>query len=55
LTWPGNYLGWLVQSNVGSLASSNWMTIPASGGATNFPITINPMGTNAFYRLVSPY
>jgi polygalacturonase len=54
LTWPGNYLGWLVQSNAAGLASPNWSTVAGSGGATNFSITINPAATAVFYRLAAP-
>jgi hypothetical protein len=53
LTWPGTYLGWLLQSNSTGLASSNWVTIPGSGGATNFPINTSA-AANVFYRLISP-
>jgi hypothetical protein len=54
LNWPANYLGWLLQSNSVSLASPNWSTVPGSGNATSFSITINSAKTNVFYRLVSP-
>lgn len=52
LTWPGNYLGWLLQSNATGLASGNWVIVPNSGNATNYPITLNPASPNVFYRLV---
>ncbi len=52
LTWPANYLGWLLQSNSTGLTSGNWITIPGSGSATNYPVTINPASQNVFYRLV---
>src|ERR1700733_10566057 len=51
LNWPSNYLGWLVQSNSVGLTSTNWSTLPGSGDATNFPITINPANAAVFYRL----
>jgi len=54
LSWPTNYLGWLVQSNSVGLGTTNWSTVPNSGSATNFSITINAAMTNVFYRLVSP-
>jgi polygalacturonase len=52
LTWPGNYLGWLLESNSTGLTSGNWITIPGSASATNYPITLNPASPNVFYRLV---
>jgi hypothetical protein len=54
LSWPTNYLDWLLQSNSVGLLSTNWSTVPGSGNATNFSTTINPATTNVFYRLVSP-
>jgi hypothetical protein len=41
-----------LQSNSTGLTSGNWITIPNSGSATNYPITINPASPNVFYRLV---
>jgi polygalacturonase len=54
LNWPANYLGWLVQSNAVSLASSNWSTVPGSGGATNFSVAPDPATPAVFYRLIAP-
>jgi hypothetical protein len=55
LSWPGNYIGWSLQSNIVGVASStNWFTVPNSSTATQFVITINPARRNVFYRLVAP-
>lgn len=53
LSWPNNS-GWLLQSNVSGLATTNWSTVPNSDTVTNLPITIDPTAGNVFYRLVSP-
>lgn len=52
LTWPGNYLGWLLQSNSAGLTSGNWITIPGTGAATNYSFTISPGLPFSFYRLM---
>jgi hypothetical protein len=54
LSWPTNYLGWLLQSHTAGLASGNWSIVPGSSNATDFPITIDSSKTSVFYRLVSP-
>jgi hypothetical protein len=54
LSWPSNYLGWLLQSNSGALGPGNWQTVPGSGGVTNFAVAINPASAGVLYRLVSP-
>ena len=55
LSWPTNYLGWLLQSNSQGLTAGNgWFTVPGSSGTNRFQITINRNQTNVFYRMVSP-
>jgi autotransporter-associated beta strand protein len=55
LTWPGDHLGWLVQSNSGHLeVPSDWYDIPGTDAGTNYIITISLSQTNAFYRLRKP-
>jgi autotransporter-associated beta strand protein len=55
LTWPGDHLGWIAQSNGVALANSNfWFDILGSQTATNLVIPINPQNTNVFYRLRYP-
>jgi autotransporter-associated beta strand protein len=55
LTWPGSYLGWIAQSNLVSVANTNfWFDIAGSGSATNLSISINPALPQVFYRLRLP-
>ena len=54
LNWPSDYFGWVVQSNSVSLTSTNWFTVPNTGNATSYAITITSAKTNVFYRLVQP-
>ena len=56
LTWPGDHLGWIAQSNAVNLAISNyWFDIAGSQSATNLVIPINPAASNIFYRLRYPF
>jgi len=55
LSWPSNYLGWLLQVQTNSLTTgltTNWVVVPGSSAVTttNFPMG----GTNpaVFYRLM---
>jgi len=51
LSWPSSYLGWFLQSNSISLASSNaWSTIPGSSTVTNENITL-PTAGSVFFRM----
>lgn len=55
LSWPPNYLTWLLQSNIVGVASSgNWFVVPNSGSTTQVVVTVNPARSNVFYRLVAP-
>ena len=55
LTWPGDHLGWTLQTNATDLAnSSDWFAYPGSASVTNVSVTINPNQTNVFFRLISP-
>jgi hypothetical protein len=55
LSWPANYLGWILQSNaVGIASSGNWFPIPGTAGATQYTLTLDPAQANVFYRLVLP-
>jgi autotransporter-associated beta strand protein len=55
LTWPGDHLGWTLQTNsVGLTATSQWFPYPGSASVTNVDITINPSKPNVFFRLVYP-
>lgn len=55
LTWPGDHLGWLVQSNSGRLeVPGDWHDIPGTDAGTNFSVTTSLSQTNVFYRLRKP-
>ena len=55
LTWPGDHLGWFMQSNsVGLTSSSNWFDIAGSQNGTNVAITINPAQPQVFFRMRQP-
>jgi autotransporter-associated beta strand protein len=55
LSWPGDHKGWTLQTNAVSVADpSQWFAYPGSAGVTNVAITINPVKTNVFFRLVYP-
>ena len=54
LTWPGDHLGYILQSNSVNIAiPADWFNVPGSSTVTNFPVTLAP-GSNVFFRLVSP-
>ncbi len=55
LTWPGDHLGWTLQTNALDLANTNdWFAYPGSATVTNVNITMDPSLTNVFFRLISP-
>jgi hypothetical protein len=55
LTWPSGYTGYLLQSNsVGIMASNSWFDVPGSGAGNTYPVTLEPLRTNVFYRLRHP-
>jgi hypothetical protein len=54
LSWPTNYIGWLLQSNSSGLMSTNWFPVPGSGNTNHVQITIQPSQTNVFFRLLLP-
>jgi len=55
LSWPGNYAGWILQSNSSSLAAGNdWFAVPGSATTNSVQITIGPGETNVFYRMANP-
>jgi hypothetical protein len=55
LTWPGDHLGWIAQSNSVDLGRSNyWFDILGSQSATNLIIPINFGTANVFYRIRYP-
>jgi hypothetical protein len=55
LSWPTNYLGWILQSNSAGIEMNNdWFTVPGSSATNRLQMTINPTATNVFYRMESP-
>ncbi|MBC8096947.1 MAG: autotransporter-associated beta strand repeat-containing protein, partial [Akkermansiaceae bacterium] len=55
LTWPGDHLGWTLQTNSVSLADpGQWFVYPGSALVTNVNITLDASKTNVFFRLVYP-
>ena len=53
LSWPGDHLGWTLQTNsVGLTSSNNWFPYPGSASVTNENIIINPTQKNVFFRMV---
>ncbi|MGH8023861.1 MAG: hypothetical protein ACRED1_09785, partial [Limisphaerales bacterium] len=54
LSWPTNYIGWLLQSNSTGLASTNWAPVPGSGNTNRVRFTIQRGQRNVFYRLSLP-
>ena len=56
LSWPGDHLGWITQSNSVNLGNSNyWFDILNSQSATNLVIPITPATPQVFYRLRYPF
>jgi fibronectin-binding autotransporter adhesin len=55
LSWPGDHLGWTLQTNAVSVAApASWFPYPGSASVTNVTININPAAANVFFRLVYP-
>ena len=55
MTWPGDHLGWIAQSNSLDLANSNsWFDILGSELGTNLVIQVNPATPQVYYRLRYP-
>jgi hypothetical protein len=56
ISWPTNYVGWILQTNGGNVGDSgNWGDVP--GSQTNFQITfavLNPALPFTFFRLRHP-
>jgi hypothetical protein len=52
ITWPGDHLGWALQSNSVNIAASNqWFLIPGSTTVTNEVLNIDKTQTNVFFRM----
>jgi CxxC motif-containing protein (DUF1111 family) len=53
ITWPGDHLGWVLQSNV-NLTTAGWIDIPGSETNSQLVIPVNPTIPSAFFRLHLP-
>lgn len=56
LSWPANYVGWILQTNVAGLAASgNWHDVPGSQTNNQATVPLSNAGvTNEFFRLRHP-
>ena len=55
LSWPTNYIGWLLQSNSVNLVDTNkWFTVPGSAATNSVIITVDPTKPQVFYRMSHP-
>ena len=55
LSWPANYLGWLLQSNsVGLIQTNAWFLVPGSDSTTQQVIQIDATKPAVFYRMIHP-
>jgi fructan beta-fructosidase len=56
LSWPTNYLGWILQqvSNVNVGLNANWVDLAGSANVTSTNMPINPADPTVFYRLSPP-
>ncbi|TAL00211.1 MAG: hypothetical protein EPO07_10035 [Verrucomicrobia bacterium] len=61
LSWPGNYQGWILQSQTNNLNSgivtnkSAWYDWPGSESVTTTNLPVNPANPTVFYRLRYPW
>jgi CxxC motif-containing protein (DUF1111 family)/fibronectin type 3 domain-containing protein len=54
ITWPGDHVGWVLQSNVNLSIATGWMDVPGSQTNSQFVITIDPANPSVFFRLRLP-
>ena len=57
LSWPTNYLGWILQEQTGSLntgLNDNWVNLAGSADVTVTNILISPTNPTVFFRLSPP-
>jgi autotransporter-associated beta strand protein len=57
LSWPANYLGWILQEQTNSLnmgLNANWVNLDGSVSTTSTNISISPSNPTAFFRLSPP-
>jgi fructan beta-fructosidase len=57
LSWPTNYLGWILQEQTNSLnvgLNANWVALAGSASVTSTNILISPADPTVFFRLSPP-
>jgi len=57
ISWPGGYLGWILQGQTNALnrgLSTNWVDMPATARVTSTNVLISPQDAAVFYRLRHP-
>jgi hypothetical protein len=54
LSWPLNYMGWLLQTQTNGLSSNNWFTVPGSATTNQMTRPIVPTNGSVFFRLMRP-
>ena len=55
LSWPTNYIGWLLQSNSVNVTDTNsWFTVTGSAATNSVIITVDPAKPQVFYRMAHP-
>jgi autotransporter-associated beta strand protein len=57
LSWPANYLGWVLQEQTNNLNvgfNANWMDVAGSANVTSTNMLISPANPTAFFRLSPP-
>ena len=55
LSWPSNYLGWVLQAQTNSLTTgltTNWVVIPGSAAVTTTNVPLGGTNPSVFYRLM---
>jgi len=57
LSWPTNYLGWMLQEQTNSLEvglNANWMDLAGSATLTSTNLPVSPASPTVFFRLSPP-
>lgn len=55
LSWPSNYLGWVLQAQTNSLTTgltTNWVVVPGSSSVTTTNVPLVRNNPSVFYRLL---
>lgn len=54
LSWPGNYVGWILQSQTGNLSGTNWADVTGTATTNMAMFLIDTDNPTVFYRLRYP-